>query len=225
MKRKTSSTTTSIAFGLLLLPFAGGAGAQPLLATDADAEITEDGLHRVDTSVMPAAWVKPDLDLSGYTKLFFLPASVGYLDLSDQQRVSRIADTATHFPIGEVRQTRFRNQWAENFHGEISALDSFELVDYVGRDVLLIRGRLADVASGIPPDTAGSSTIAVLYPWESTIVLDIQDSMSDELLARTVDRRRIEGPIDATAVEAGVGIMLRRWSRLLCTRLEELAAL
>lgn len=225
MRNIASSTRISIAFALLLLAFAGGTSAQPLLATGADAQVTEDGLHRLDPSVMPAAWIKPDLDLSGYTKLFFMPATVSYLALSDQQRVSRIADTSSNFPISEVRQTRLRGQWAESFHGEISALDSFELVDYVGRDVLLVRGMLVDVASGIPPLTAGSSVVQVMYPWESTIVLDLQDSMSDEILARTVDRRRTRGPIDVTAVEAGVGLMLRRWSQLLCARLEELAAL
>ena len=225
MKNKLSTAAVSVALGLMLVVLAASADAQSFLAAGADAEITEDGLHRVDPAIMPAAWVTPELDLSGYTKLFFLPAAVSYLELPDQQRATRIADTGSQFPISKDRQIRFRGQWTESFHGTVSDLDSFELVDYVGRDVLLVRGRLADVASGIPPDRPGSGSVTILYPWEGTLVLDIQDSMSDEILARTVDRRRVEGPIDATAVEAGVGIMLRRWAQLLRTRLEELAAL
>ena len=55
------------AAGLMLLWYAGGSGAQPILATGPDAEATEDGLHRVDLSIMDDAWVRPDLDLARYT--------------------------------------------------------------------------------------------------------------------------------------------------------------
>lgn len=225
MKSFLPTAAVSVACSAVLLLLPAAAGAQSYLATGADAQVTEEGLHRVEPTVMPAAWVRQDLDLSGYTKVFFLPTTVSYLEVDETRRVARLADTATNFPISESRQARLREQWAGAFHERVSELGSFELVDYVGRDVLLIRGQLVDVASGVPPDRPGSGTVTVLYPWEATIVLDIQDSMSDTLLARTVDRRRIEGPIDATAVEAGVGIMLSRWATLLTTRLEELAAL
>ena len=225
MKCKTRPMLAPTVIGFLLLWYAGGSGAQSFLATGADAEVTEDGLHRVDQSIMRAAWVKTDIDLTDYTNIFFLPTTVEFRDLVDQVRIARIGDTATHFEISEARQARLRERWGQILYEGLSAVDSYEMFDGVGRDVLLVQGRLVDVASGVPPIAAGSVITTVLYPWEAIIVLELRDSMSDELLARTADRRRLQGPIDATAIEALTGTMLRRWSLQLCTQLEELSDL
>ena len=225
MKYKTRTVVMPIAAGFLALFYAGGSGAQPPLGTGADAEVTEDGLHRVDQSILDSAWVRPDLDLSGYTRIFFLPTTVEFREITGGARVARIADTASFFEVGDVRQVRFRERWAQILYEDLLEVDTYEMFDAVGRDVLMIQGRLVDVASGVPPDAAVSVATTILYPWEASIVLELRDSMSDEILARAVDRRRMEGPIDSAAVDALTGTMLRRWSRLLRTRLEELSEL
>ncbi len=225
MKHKTRTVVIPIAVSFLALFYAVGSGAQPFLATGADAEVTEDGLHRVDQSIMDATWVRPDLDLSDYTRIFFLPTTVEFREIRDGARVARIGDSASYFDIDEGRQVRFRERWAQVLYEDLSEVETYEMFDTVGRDVLLIQGRLIDVASGVPPDAAASVATTILYPWEAAIVLELRDSMSDEVLSRTVDRRRMEGLIDAAAVEALTVTMLRRWSRLLCTRLEELSEL
>ena len=50
----------------------------PTVQSGPEAEVTIDGLHRVDNSVMALAYVKPDLDLQPYTKLMLDPVSVAY---------------------------------------------------------------------------------------------------------------------------------------------------
>ena len=225
MKRKTRTAIMPLAAGFVLLWYAAGSGAQSFLATGADAEVTEDGLRRVDQSIMRGAWVRPDLDLTGYTKIFFLPTNVDFREIADQVRVARIRDTASHFEVSEARQVHLRERWGQILYEDLSEVDSYEMIDSVGRDVLMVQGRLVDVASGVPPYAAGSVSTTVLYPWEASIVLELRDSMSDEILARAVERRRLAGPIDATAIEALTGTMLRRWSGLLCIRLEELSDL
>ena len=223
MKCKSRTVLTPTVVGFVLLWYAGVSGAQSFLATGADAEVTEDGLHRVDPSIMRAAWVRPDLDLTGYTTLFFLPTSVEFRDLSDQVQGGRTS--ATHFEISEGRQARLRERWGQILYEDVSEVDSYEMSNGVGRDVLMVQGSLVDVVSGVPPDTFGSAVTTVLYPWEATIVLELRDSMSDKILARAADGRRLEGPIDSAAIEAVTGTTLRSWSRLLCTRLEELSDL
>ena len=47
----------------------GAAPKQPRIETGPDAEVTFDGLVRVQKSVVDAAWVKPTLDLTPYKKL------------------------------------------------------------------------------------------------------------------------------------------------------------
>src|SRR5688572_31863994 len=46
--------------------YAGAAPKQPRIETGPNAEVTHDGLVRVDRSVVDAAWVKPTLDLTPY---------------------------------------------------------------------------------------------------------------------------------------------------------------
>ncbi|TDJ35622.1 MAG: DUF3313 family protein [Gammaproteobacteria bacterium] len=52
--------------------------AEPTIQMGSNAEITIDGLHRVDNSKMAMAYVKPDVDLSGYTKIILDPVSIVY---------------------------------------------------------------------------------------------------------------------------------------------------
>jgi hypothetical protein len=57
----------------VLVATAGIASAQdappPMkVQTGPDAEVTVDGLHRVDNSLMALAYVKPDMNLQGYTR-------------------------------------------------------------------------------------------------------------------------------------------------------------
>lgn len=227
MKRRLSTSRRGIAtVWALAVLLADGTAAQPPLATGEQAEVTEDGLHRVDPSVMDAAWVHPQINLSGYTKVFVMPARVQFREVGSVSPGVRARGDVDAFPINEVRRAQLSELWGQLFYDDITALDSFELVTEVGRDVLLIRGDLIDVISGVPPDEiAGGATTTVLYPWAASAVLEVRDSMSDELLARTIDRRRVEGPLDATAVWARTSSMVGRWSQLLCDRLEELNAL
>ncbi len=50
----------------------------PTLQSGPDAEVTVDGLYRVDNSVMQLAYMKPGWDLSGYTAMMIDPVTVAY---------------------------------------------------------------------------------------------------------------------------------------------------
>lgn len=52
--------------------------AEPTIQMGSNAEVTIDGLHRVDNSKMAMAYVKPDVDLNGYTKIILDPVSIVY---------------------------------------------------------------------------------------------------------------------------------------------------
>ena len=53
----------------------------PQIETGPDAQVSFDGLHRVQRSVMDEAWAKPTLDLTGYDKLMLDPAIGQYVHL------------------------------------------------------------------------------------------------------------------------------------------------
>ncbi len=66
MAMYAKSLPTALAMSLLLL--SASIQAAPRVQTGPDAELTFDGLHRVDKTRMDAARVKPDLDLTPYEK-------------------------------------------------------------------------------------------------------------------------------------------------------------
>ncbi len=211
--------------GLLFLWYAGGSGAQPILATGPDADVSEDGLHRVDPSIMDAAWVRPDMDLSQYKRILFMPTAVQFRDVRKRSFNIRTRADVKEFWISDDKKAQFREEWGQRFYEDLGEVESYELYEGVGRDVLVVQGFLLDVIYGVPPNLPGSLVGTVTDPWIVTVVLEIRDSMSNEILARTVDRRRSGGHVDATAVSALTPLLIQRWSLLLSRHLEELSDL
>jgi len=212
--------------GSALFWHAEKSGAQAILTTGPDVEVTEDGLHRVDPSILGSAWARPDLDLSRYDRIYFMPVGVQFRDVPNRRHNARSMETADSFFVGEPRKARLRELFGEAFYAAVGRAGAYELSDEVGRDVLVVRGLLTDVISGVPPDIAGSiSTSAIRWIWEATIVLELRDSMTDVVLARTADRERIDGPFASGGETAVTPRVARDWSQLLVERLGELSEL
>jgi len=193
-------------------------------STDPTIEITEDGLVRVDPLMMGAAWVKPDLDLKHYSKLYFMPVVVQYREVR-QVRNARSKESEGSFVASSSLKTIFENSFAEHFYRAVSSTSSYQLSEEVGREVLLIQGYMTDVISGVPPDMPQAYTTTIRWLWEAGAVLELRDSMTGELLARTADRRRADGPLDANLAWTFTPRATLKWSRLLIRRLEELGDL
>ncbi len=90
------------------------------------------------------------------------------------------------------------------------------------RGVLMVQGFLVDFVSGIPPERDLDPRSRLTLRWEATIILELRDSMSNEMLARTVERERFGRLTGAARVREVGQRLMGRWSRLLRTRLEEL---
>jgi len=225
MRRRVLTTVLLAAAALALLGHTGESSAQPELDTGPEADVTADGLYPLHPSIMPGAWVKPDLDLSLYTRIFFLPTIIQFRAMPERPQTARRADSRTDFPVDEARRPQLRELFGESFHEAISGVRSYELSDELGRDVLMVQGFLTDVTSGVPPDVAGSSIGTVRWALNANIIMELRDSMSDEILARTMDSQRIEGPFDAAHVWALAPRIIRGWSALLARRLRELSEL
>ncbi len=225
MRRRIRMTILSAAAGLMLLWYAGGSGAQLVLRVGPDAEITVDGLHRVEGTTIDAAWVKPNLDLSRYTKIYMMPTDIHFREVDERVASVRARESETEFTISDTSKARLRNLFSETFSEDLAEVSSYEMSDELGRDVLMVQGLLLDVISGVPPDTPGSSVSTIRWAWEVSIVIQLRDSMSNDILARTLVRRRVEGPMQAASVWGLTGAIVRDWSLLLCSHLEELSDL
>jgi uncharacterized protein DUF3313 len=204
------------------------ADGKPRLQTGPDAEITHDGLHRVDRSAMDAAWVKPDLDLRPYTKLMLKGAEVQYRAVDSKGNYYRAgADDDTTFAISEEGKQMLVDIVGEQFREELAKSERYELVTTPGPRTLLLYGTLIDVVSNVPPlDQPGRYDVYLSQVGEATLVFELRDAVTNEVLARAADRRAAEQqgfavPANAVNSWSVVRQLARSWAIQLRKRLDE----
>ncbi len=208
--------------GVLLLAQPGVAGAQFNLPIPPGAEPNAEGLYPLDTAIMETtAWVNPDVDLSQYGRIFVTTA-VHFRDVKDRWHDARTIARAELFYVDERMKQNMREMFRDSVDKVLAGARSFERSDELGRDVLLVQLALTDMISGIPPMVPGSSVMNIRWAWETGLVLEIRDSMSGTVLARTVERNRVDGPMESGMVAALTPIMVDDWARVLVRHLEDL---
>ena len=208
--------------------------ATPTVPTGPDAEVTFDGLTKVNRPVMDAAWVRADTDFTGYNKIMLASAGIQYREVRGPESGSMTnirRSTQTEFPLSEQSKERLRETVREAFLAELNNSERFEIVDKPGRDVLILVGGMLDVVSNVPPEPIGRNDIYLSRVGEATLVLEVHDSMSNQILARAVDRRAAE-PMTMTAMPmstvsnwAEARRLANRWATILSTGLERLLEL
>jgi len=103
-------------------------------------------------------------------------------------------------------------------------MEQFELVDGPGADVLMIQGALLNVTSMVPPDPIGGRSYVYLSNiGDATLVLELRDSETGTILARSVDRRAAE-TIGGTFLQSNSvtnSAEVKRLIRFWATRLKE----
>lgn len=162
---------------LLLAACASG----PSLQSGPDAELSPDGLTRVDNTAMQLVYVRAGADLSAYNKVMIRGAGVEFRPPTQGSR--------EEFPVSEEGKARFVSIMTESFQEALSRSDAFQLVDQPGPDVLLVEGAATDIVSRVPPRTAGRQDIYLTEVGEATLILEISDSQTEGILVRAADRR------------------------------------
>ena len=209
---------------LIAALLAACASTSPTIQTGPDAEVTFDGLNRVDNSQADVAWARPDFDISRYTKLMLVDAGVQYREATNMGRTTTERSRPGPFYLDEDRRARFEALVQEVFAEEMAQIQNFEIVEAPGPDVLMVRGALLDVVSFVPDlqSMPGRSNLLLSSVGEVTLVLELRDSQSGTVLARSVDRRAAQRAggtqmFDANrvTVEAEVRRLIRFWAQRL----------
>jgi len=202
---------------------------QPQIQTGANAEVTADGLVRVKKSVADAAWVKPDFDLTPYTKLMIVSGGVSFKKVKPVSTFQ--ARNATEFPVSPEAQEMFKDIMKEEFTRELSKLKRYQIVDKAGPDVLMLVGAVANVSSNVPPDIdsaqfAGRGGVYLTSVGEATLIIELRDSQSGEVLGRAADGRAAESPfafeVNKVTGWNEVHRLAQAWASLLRQRLEDI---
>lgn len=215
----------------LLLALATGisfAGKEHLAKGD-DADVSYDGLHRVKKSVMDEAYIKPDIDLSGYTKIMIDPVSVSYKRKPPPPAASmRASGSRSNFALTDQQMEQLTQLFHEAFVEAMTKNASWEVVESPGTDVLRIEAALIDLVVKVPTrPTTGQTYYFVSEIGEVTLVAEIRDSQSREILARVADRSLIKpagsGDLAFTtgvSARADVRRLFDAWAGLIRTGLD-----
>jgi hypothetical protein len=222
--KKTSSVlrlATPLIFAVVLVACTT---APPSIQTGPDAELSFDGLHKVDNSQADLAWARPDFDISGYTKIWPVGAGIEYRQVKDRGRSTMARSQGGPYFIDDKSRAKFEELVGEVFKEELQKIERYELVDGPGPDVLMVRGGLLDVISMVPPEPIGSrSNVYLNSVGQATLVLELRDSETGTILARSVDRRAAERPGGTLQWSTTVSntAEVRRLIRFWATRLRE----
>jgi hypothetical protein len=136
------------------------------------------------------------------------------------------------FTVKEESKTEFNKILKEEFVKELSKLERYQIVDQAGPDVLLLVGGVIDVESNVPPyldapSLAGAAGgIHLTSIGAATLVIELRDSQSNEVLARAGDRRAAESPfainVNSVTGWSQVRVLAQSWASLVRKRLEEI---
>ena len=137
------------------------------------------------------AWARPDFNISGYTKIWLVGAGIEYTPAKDRGRIGFNNSSGPYF-IDDTSRVKFEKLVTETFEEELSKSERFKIVDAPGPDVLMVIGKLLNITSFVPPERIGRSEIYLSTVGEATLVLELRDSETNTILARSIDRRAAE---------------------------------
>ena len=156
---------------------------QPLDKTSFDFE----GLEQLPTQDFTAAFGRLGTDFTNYDGVI----------VNDVQLAFRTPDRSKNqFPVNQDNKEQFTDYLKGEFVSEFAKLQNIELVDAPGPTVLDLHVRVQDILATIPGrrvGDAGRATFALEALGEVTLVIELRDSQSEEVLVRVFDQRALEG--------------------------------
>lgn len=202
---------------------AGCASQEPAVQTGPNAETTFDGLVRIDNSRFAGAWIDPEIDLTQYTKIIPGGAAFEFRNVQKTSAMAARRSNEREFWISDANKQRLTDTVSEVFTEELQKSEHFTLADESGPDTLIINGALHDIVSRVPPEDVGRSEIYLRSLGEATLIIELRDSLSNEVIYRAVERRSVEQPGGQMihANKATSWAEVRRWARRWAVRLRE----
>ena len=129
------------------------------------------------------------------------------------------------FPLSDERKEWLRGLWREAVEARFALEESYEFFVGVDLNVLVVQGFLVDVVSRISPIASGSAYTLVRNPWSGSVVLELRDAATAELVASTIDRRNAVELLEVGTVWYQTEDLVERWAEVLSERLDELSDL
>jgi hypothetical protein len=197
--------------------------ATPASAAEPPAEW--DGLSRAPSKQVDLLYVRPGASLAGYQRLRLDPVQVAFDKNWTPNRDAKSLSQRISSTDMEKIKTDLATEFRKVFKAELGK-SSYAIVDENGEDVLRVTAAIADLSITAPGNSDARSRSYVANAGAMTLVLELRDSISGQLLARVIDRQesRANGrfEVSSRAANSGEAInVMSRWAGLLRKGLDD----
>lgn len=166
-------------------------GCESTSTSPIDESSINDGLERVKTNKVDALYRRPGASLAGYKKLLMKPTEVQFAKNWDPKSSSSIIYEMNE-PDREKIKTELAEVFATEFKKDMEQGGGYPIVTSSGSDVLEMRSAIVNLyitAPDVSMQTAGRTRVYTADAGEMTLVMQLHDSVTGQLLARVYDRR------------------------------------
>jgi hypothetical protein len=156
-----------------------------------DEASLQEGLQRVDSKAVDAVFRRPEARLTEYSKLLLRqPIEVQFAKNWDPGKGGSVLYDM-HEPDREKIKRELSDLFAETFRKEMEK-GGYPLVTAAGPDVLLMQAAIVNLyitAPDVSMDVAGRSKVYTSDAGQMTLIMQLHDSVTGQLLARAYDHR------------------------------------
>ena len=145
------------------------------------------GLAKVKVKDVELAYVRPHATLAGYKRIQLDPVEVEFRKASDPARAGS-AIKLSHDEREKIRAGVARVVH-EELARELQGSGAYRIAGDAAPDVLRVKARILDLYVNAPDVGQGRSRTLVSSAGEMTLVAELSDSASGQVLARVADRR------------------------------------
>ena len=200
---------------------------EPTLQTGPEAEVTIDGLVRVDNPVVAVAYRKPNLDVTQYKRFMLDPVEIAYQKDPGGRRTSMGGMGDANFALTPRQMESLRERFQEAVVKALTENDGYQLTTEPGPDVMRINASLIDLVVSVPTESMGRQDVYTRSYGMVSLILELYDSQSGEVLVRAGDRRDPTrntdthlASVNPSFVRADVDRLFKYWADLLRERFD-----
>jgi hypothetical protein len=183
------SITWLLAAAIACAPcFVAPANAQtPRNKSDAAGAWSENGLEKIQVKGLDLVYAKPGSSLAGYTKVLLRP-----IDVTFRRNWEKQSAPGSRIPIGAKDSQRIKDRLSALVREEVSkelAAGGYQIADAPGDDVLDVKMSIVDLNVAAPDlQSAGRVTTFAVSAGEMTLVAELRDSATGDIVMRVFDR-------------------------------------
>lgn len=181
---------------------------------------TQDGLVLAKVAGVDAVYRRPDANLSQYHRILLQPLEVAFAKNWKPENESALY--SMHGPDRDKIKRELAELFRATFEQVLSEQGGYQLVDTPDKDVLEVRAAIVNLyitAPDVSMETPGRVRTFTADAGEMTLVAELHDSVTGELLSRAYDRREDTGGMwtwtNSVSNTADAKREVRRWAELL----------